>query len=71
MCVVNMQVALIEFVFNSIYVDLNFNEISLIFPAGSGCLGGVRSHVGVLGLSVRLSWYLNPFQLNMIVYVYS
>ena len=35
MCVVNKQFELLEFVFNSVYVDLKFNEISLTFTAGS------------------------------------
>ena len=29
MCIVNKQFGLIEFVFNSVYVDLQYNEISL------------------------------------------
>ena len=57
MCVVNKQFQLLEFVFNSVYVDLKYNEISLICTAGSVCLCGVCSHVVVLGLSVKLSWY--------------
>ena len=32
-----------EFVFNSVYVNLKYNEISLTFTAGSVCLGGVCS----------------------------
>ena len=52
MCVVNKQ-----FVFNSVYVDLPCDEISLTFTAGSVCLCGGCSHVVVFGLSVRLSWY--------------
>ena len=43
--------------FYSVYVDLQYDEISLIFTAGSVCLGGVCSRVVVLGLSVRFSWY--------------
>ena len=35
MCVVNMQFELLEFVFNSVYVDLKYYEISLTFTAGS------------------------------------
>ena len=31
MCFVNNQFELLEFVFESIYVDLQYNEISLIF----------------------------------------
>ena len=43
--------------FNSVYVDLKYNEMSLSFTAGSVCLCGVCSHVVILGLSVRLSRY--------------
>ena len=52
MCVVNMQFELLEFVFDSVYVDLQYDEISLTFTAGSVCLCGVCSHV-----YVRLPWY--------------
>ena len=48
---------LLEFVFNSVYVDLQYDEISLTFTAGSLYLFDVCSHVVVFGLSVRLSWY--------------
>ena len=41
MCVVNKQFELIEFVFESVYVDLQYDEISLTFTAGSVCLCGV------------------------------
>ena len=41
MCVVNKQFGLLEFVFNSVYVDLKYNEICLTFTAGSVCLCGV------------------------------
>ena len=41
MCVVNKQFELLEFVFESVYVDLQYDEISLTFTAGS----------------VWLSWY--------------
>ena len=54
MCVVN---ELLEFVFDSIYVDLQYDEISLTSTAGSVTLWCVCSHVVVFGLSVRLSWY--------------
>ena len=57
MCVVNKQFELLEFVFDSVYVDLQYNEISLTFTAGYVCLCGLCSHVIVLGLSVRLSLY--------------
>ena len=52
MCVVNMQFELHEFVFDSVYVDLQYDEISLTFTAGSVCLCGVCGHVVVFGLSV-------------------
>ena len=39
-------------VFDFVYVDLQYDEISLIFTVGS-----VSSHVVVFGLSARLSWY--------------
>ena len=35
MCVVNNQFEHLEIVFNSVYVDLYYNEISLTFTAGS------------------------------------
>ena len=54
MCIVNKQFELLEFVFESVYVDLQYDEISLTFNAGSVCLWCVCV---VLGLSVRLSWY--------------
>ena len=57
MCAVNNQFELLNFVFDSIYVDLQYDEIYRTFTAGSVCLGGVCSPVLVLGLSVRLSWY--------------
>ena len=53
-CVVNRQLELLEFVSESVYVDLQYNEISLTFTAGSVCLCDV-SPVVVLGLFVRLS----------------
>ena len=40
---------------DSVYADLQYDEISLMFMAGSVCLCGVSSPVVVLGLSVRLS----------------
>ena len=57
MCVVNKQFELHEFVFQCVYVDLQYDEISLTFTAGSVCLCGVFNPVVVLGLSVRLSCY--------------
>ena len=41
MCVVNKQFELLEFVFYSAYVDLQYDEISLTFTAGSVSLCGV------------------------------
>ena len=55
MCVVNKQFELLEFVFESVYVDLQYDEISLTFTAGPVCFCGVSSPVVVLGLFVRLS----------------
>ena len=55
MCVVNKQFELLEFVSESVYVNLQYDEISLTFTAVSVCLCGVSSPVVVLGLFVRLS----------------
>ena len=38
MCIMNKQFELLEFVFNSVYVDLQYDEISRTFTAGSGSL---------------------------------
>ena len=57
MCVVNKQFELLELVIDSVYVDLQYDEISLTFTAGSVSLCCVCGHVVVFGLSVRLSWY--------------
>ena len=57
MCAVKKHVELLEFVFNSVYVDLKYNEISITFTAGYVCLCGASSHVVILGRSVRLSRY--------------
>ena len=46
MCVVNKQFELLEFVFDSVYVDLQY-EIFLTFSAGSVCLSGVCSPLSV------------------------
>ena len=54
MCVVNKQFELLGLDFNSVYVDLKDNYISLTFTLGYVCLCGVCSHVVVHGLSVRL-----------------
>ena len=57
MCVMNKQFEHLKVVFDSVYVDPQYVEISLTFTAGSVCLCGVCSHVIVFGLSVRWSWY--------------
>ena len=57
MCVVNKQLELLEFVFDSIYVNLQYDEIASTFTAGYVCLCGVCSHVAVFSLSVMLSLY--------------
>ena len=38
MCVVNKHFELLEFVFNSVFVDLKYIDISLTFTAGSVCV---------------------------------
>ena len=43
MCVVNEQFELLKFVFDSVYVDMQYDENSLTFTAGSVCLSGVYS----------------------------
>ena len=55
MWVVNKQFELLEFVSESVHVDLQYDEISLTFTAGPVCLCGVSSPVVVLGLFVRLA----------------
>ena len=45
MGVVSKQFELLEFVFDSVYVDLQYDEISLTFTAGSLSLCCVCSHV--------------------------
>ena len=57
MSVVNKQFELLEFVFDSDYVDMQYDEIYLIFTAGFVSLCCVCIHVSVLGVSLRLSWY--------------
>ena len=57
MCVMNKQFEFHEFVFDSVYVDLQYDDISLTFTAGFVCLCALFNHVVVLGLSVRLSSY--------------
>ena len=41
MCVLNKQFELLEFAFDSVYVDLQYDEISRTFTAGYVCLYGV------------------------------
>ena len=53
MCVVNKQFELLEYVSESVYVDLQHDEISLTFTAGSVSLCGVSSPVVVICLFVR------------------
>ena len=50
MCVANKQFELLEFVFDSVYVALQYDEISLTFTAGSVSLCCVCGHVVVFGL---------------------
>ena len=50
----NKQFELLEFVSESVYVDLQYDDISFTFTAGSECLCGVSSPVVVLSLFVRL-----------------
>ena len=52
MCVVNKQFELLEFVSESVYVDLQYDEISLTFTAGSVCLCGVSSPWSVCEVGV-------------------
>ena len=56
MFVVNKQFELLDFVFDSVYVDLQYDEISLTFTAGSVIFCRVCSHVVVFGLSVWMRW---------------
>ena len=55
MCVVNKQFEILEFVFDSVYVDRHI-DFSLL-TSGSVSLGCVCGLVVVFGLSLRLSWY--------------
>ena len=48
---------LLEFVFNSVYVDVQYDDISLTFTAGFVSLCCFCGLVFVFGMSVRLSWY--------------
>ena len=66
MCVVNKQFELLEFVSESVYVDLQYDEISLTFTAAPVCLCCVSSPcVGsqqqiYFALSVTLKTNLTP-----------
>ena len=53
----NKQFELLEFVFESVNVGLQYDVVSLTFTTGYVCLCGVCSPVVVIGLSVRLSRY--------------
>ena len=57
MSVMNKQFEVLEFVFDTLHVDQQYDEISLTFTVGSVCLCSVCNLVVILGLSVRLSWY--------------
>ena len=54
MFVVNKQFELLGFVSESVYVDLQYDEISLTFTTGPVCLCDVSSPVVVFGLFLRL-----------------
>ena len=58
MCALNKQFELFEFVFDSVYVDLQYDEISPIFTAGSVSLCGVYSCVVFLCLFVGMLWVM-------------
>ena len=45
MCVMKKQFELLKFVFDSFYVDLQYDEITLTFTAGSVSLCWVCSHL--------------------------
>ena len=49
-CVVNKQFELLKFAFDSVYVDLQYDEISLNFTDGYVSLCCDCSHVVVFGL---------------------
>ena len=48
MCVVNKQFELLQLVFDSVYVDLQYDEISLTFTAVAVSLCCVCTHVDVV-----------------------
>ena len=45
LCVLNKKFELLKFVFDSVYVDMQYDVISLTFTAGSVSLCCVCSHV--------------------------
>ena len=47
---VNMQFELLEFDFDSVYVDMQYDVISLTFTTESVCMCGVCCHLVVFGL---------------------
>ena len=49
MCITDKQLELLEFVFDSVYVDLQYDKISLTSIAWSVSLWCVCSHVFVFG----------------------
>ena len=55
MCVVNKQFELLEFDFESFYVDSQYDEVSFTCIVVYVCLSGVCSLVVVLGLFARLA----------------
>ena len=57
MCVVKKQFGLLELVFDSVYVGMQYDYISITFTAVSVTLCSFCSHVVIFGLFVRLSWY--------------
>ena len=54
MCVVNKQFEVLEFIFDSVYVALQYDKISLTFTAGSVSLCCDCGHVVVFGLLLLL-----------------
>ena len=57
MCVANKQSELLDFVFDSVYVDLQHDETYLTFTGGPVFLCCVCGHVDFLGLSMMLLRY--------------
>ena len=55
MCGLNKQFELLEFVFDSVYVDLQYDEISLTSTVDYVSSWCVCSHVVIFVMSVRLS----------------